>query len=386
MLSDTSIGPDLAAPAADAAGMLLAQAAHQAWRGPDPYDGLYFGWPRWLDGGRRRRQAIVQAHARSPVDIRRLYRRDHPRIAKALGMFGSVGARLGRGGDAASASLGLSALRILDADHSTNAAGWGYPFDVQTRWSFYPAGSPNVVVTSFAVQGLMDGAQCAQQTEAAQLRCRATDAARWVLDELWAESGGFFAYHPTATVNIHNANLLGALCVHLALGDDAPARDRVRRAIEVSLAAQAPDGGFPYGDGAGLAWRDSFHTGFVLRCLTEMDSLDPAIRDAVQRGTESYLRFFDADGRARLWADKQYPEDAHSAGTGLSTLALLGTRGTIDPQILARVVTRTVQAGVRNRHAVARRYRWGRTTTRYLRWCDGHVALGLADAALALRS
>ena len=33
---------------------------------------------------------------------------------------------------------------------------------------------------------------------------------------------------------------------------------------------------------------------------------------------------------------------------------------------------------------MARRYRWGATTPRYLRWCDAHVALGLADAALAL--
>jgi hypothetical protein len=385
-LSGSTSGAGLAARAARCAGSLLAQAARQDWRGPDPYDGLYSAWPGWLVGGRRRRQAIIQAHARAPVDIRKLYRRRHPRIAKTLGVCGSAGVRLGRCGDAGAASLGLSALRVLDADRSAHDLAWGYPFDVQTRWSFYPAGSPNVVVTSFAVQGLLDGAGASDEADAAQLRARAVSAARWVLDELWVDSGGFFAYHPKANVNIHNANLLGALCVHLGLGDEAPARDRVRRAIEVSLAAQAPDGGFPYGAGTGLAWRDSFHTGFVLRCLMEMDSLDPAIADAVRRGADSYVRFFDGDGRAKLWADRQHPEDAHSAGTGLSTLASLSTRGMIDPLMLGRVVTRTVEAGVRNGHAVTRRYRWGRTTTRYLRWCDAHVALGLADAALALRS
>ena len=52
-------------------------------------------------------------------------------------------------------------------------------------------------------------------------------------------------------------------------------------------------------------WRDSFHTGFVLRCLMKLDSVDPAIDDAVRRGAEAYLRFFDADGRAKLWADKR---------------------------------------------------------------------------------
>ena len=373
----------LAAEAATVAGTLLAQAASQDWRGPDPYDGLYFQWPGWLTGGARRRQAVVQAHARAPFDIRRLYRATHPRIAKALAMFGSVGMRLGGIGDTGAATLGLAALESLDTDRTAGPVAWGYPFDVQTRWSFYPAGSPNVVVTSFAVQGLLDGSA---RSDHAHLRGRATAAAEWVLNELWVEGGGFFAYHPTAEVNIHNANLLGALCVHLGLGDDPLARERVRRAVDRTVAAQAADGGFPYGERAGLEWRDSFHTGFVLRCLMEMESVDTAIDTAVRRGAASYLQFFDASGRAKLWADREHPEDAHSAGTGLSTLALLYRRGALDPALLTRVAARTITAGVRNGHAVSRRYRWGTTTTQYLRWCDAHVALGLADAALALSS
>ena len=85
-------------------------------------------------------------------------------------MFGSVGMRLGRSGDPDAATHGLAALALLDADRTAGDVAWGYPFDVQTRWSFYPAGSPNVVVTSFAVQGLLDGAAGADQ---AHLRTRA---------------------------------------------------------------------------------------------------------------------------------------------------------------------------------------------------------------------
>ena len=373
----------VAAEASQAGGALLAQAARQDWRGPDPYDGLYFPWPASLVEGRRRRQAIVQMHARAPLNIRALYRRQHPRIAKALGVFGSVGMRLARRGDAVAERLGLAALELLDGDRTSGGAAWGYPFDVQTRWSFYPAGSPNVVVTAFAVQGLLDGAHHGDQEH---FRSRARAAAKWVLEELWVEPDGFFAYHPSAAVNIHNANLLGARCVFLGVGHDTAARDRVRRAVGQTLAAQAQDGSFPYGVGPGLEWSDSFHTGFVLQCLMEMESLDPAIGDAVRRGAEAYLRFFDAKGRATLWADRAYPEDAHSAGTGLSTLALLCRRGAIDPEILTRVATRTLATGLRNGHAVTRRYRWGATTTRYLRWCDAHVALGLTDAAFTLRA
>jgi hypothetical protein len=45
------------------------------------------------------------------------------------------------------------------------------------------------------------------------------------------------------------------------------------------------------------------------------------------------------------------------------------------------VADRILSTGVRDGRAVARRYRWGRTTVWYPRWCDGHVARGLVDAA-----
>ena len=269
---------------------LLDQAARQRWRGPDPYDGLYAAWPSWMTAGRRRRQVIVQAHARSPVDVRRLYRREHPRIAKGLALFGSAATRLaGAPGEdepvtARARGLALDALEVLNGDHQAGASAWGYPFDVQTRWSFYPAGSPNVVVTAFAIEALLDAAACFAREDFA---ARAQTAARWVLEELWVGSGGFFAYHPTARVNIHNANLLGALCVHRALGDDPLARERVSRAVERTLGAQAHDGGFPYGEGDGLEWEDSFHTGFVLRCLALLSGIDTAIPQALTTGTQA---------------------------------------------------------------------------------------------------
>src|SRR5690242_9283678 len=120
-------------------------AAAAGWRGPDAYDGLWFDWPAPLVGGRRRRQVFMQLHARSPIDFRPLYRRRHPLIPKALGIFGSVGLRAHRlTGDPAAKALALDALETLAADRTAGDRAWGYHWDMQTRWSFYPAGSPNV--------------------------------------------------------------------------------------------------------------------------------------------------------------------------------------------------------------------------------------------------
>jgi hypothetical protein len=362
------------------AGVGLAQTAAAAgFRGPDPYDGLLASWPRPLVAGRRRRQALVQLHARAPVDVRRLYRREHALIPKALGVFAAVGVRGARlRGLPRPMPVSLRAAELLLADD--RAPAWGYPWDVQTRWSFYPAGSPNVVVTAFAAGGLLEAGAALGRDE---LTGRAQAAAAWVLERLWVEGDGYFAYHEgrPAPPNIHNASMLGAWLVHVALGTDAEACERVARAVDRTLAAQRRDGSWGYGDRPDLAWADSFHTGYVLTCLDRVRDVDPRVDEAVARGAAYYRRFFDDRGRARLWADKPFPEDGHSAGTGLTTLALLRRRGLVEPELLGRVVARLLERGLRGGHAVHRQYRRGRSTVRYLRWCDAHVALGLIDAA-----
>jgi len=316
------------------------------------------------------------------VDVRRLYRRQHALIPKALGVYGSVGVRASHlAGTPQPPPFALHALELLAADRAAGAVAWGYHWDVQTRWSFYAAGSPNVVATSFAAAGLLEGAAATGRAEPA---ARARAAARWVLEELWVEPEGYFAYHPGRPVNVHNASLLGAWLVHVALDGDAAAADRVARAVERTLAAQRADGSWAYGEGPGLEWADSFHTGYVLSCLERMRAVDPRVDEAVARGAAHYRRYFDEQGRARLWAHKPFPEDGHSAGTGLTTLALLQRRGLVEPDILERVAARLLRSGLRDGHVVHRRYRRGRSTVRYLRWCDAHVALGLVDAAAAM--
>jgi hypothetical protein len=365
---------------ADAALDLTERAAAVRWRGPDAYDGLWWGWPGWMVGGRLRRTALMQVHVRCPLDVRKLYRREHPLVPKALGIFGSVGLRLRRlSGDERARALALDALETLAADRTAGEFAWGYHWDMQTRWSFYPAGSPSIVHTAFAVSGLLEAERDAGLAHFGE---RGRRAARWVVDELWVEHGGFFAYHPWSAKNIHNANMLGAWLAFAALGDDVGVRERVLRAVERTLAAQRSDGSWPYGEEPSTQWADSFHTGNVLFCLERLRDLDAGIDDAVVRGAQYFERFFDARGRAKLWADKDYPEDAHSAGTGLTTLAVLLRRGVVDRELFDRVAARALDAGIRDGHAVFRRYRFGRSRVQYLRWCDSHLALGLADAAL----
>ena len=136
---------------------------------------------------------------------------------------------------------------------------------------------------------------------------------------------------------------------------------------------------FPYGEGPGLEFVDSFHTGYVLECLCDLREADPGVDAAVAAGFEYYQdRFFDAHGRALLWPSKAFPEDAHSAGTGLSTLARLARAGVADTSLLARVADRAAadMCAVRPRDPPP--LPLGPTRVRYVRWADAHMALGLA--------
>jgi hypothetical protein len=367
-----------------AAQNLIEMAAQARWRGPDPYDGLYARWPATLVRGHRRRQAIIQIHARSPVDIRRFYRRRHSLVAKAPALLGQAAVRLFAAHEGAHLhELAMDALGTLVADTTCGEDCWGYPWATQTRWSYYPGGSPNIVATAFSANAL---AEAAVTLDEPMWHERAERAAAWAARELFLAEKGYFAYHCHSDLLVHNANLLGAALVH-ELGPKAGgAAEAVSIATARTLDAQRPDGTWPYGEAAGLEWVDSFHTGYILDSLCRLEGVDPRIPSAIEHGARAYLSaFFDADGRARLWRGKHYPEDSHSAGTGLTVLSRLAASSIVPAETISRMAQHTFTHLIhRNGHAVFRRQRWGTTRVCYMRWCDAPVALGLASAAAFL--
>ncbi len=247
------------------------------------------------------------------------------RVPLAPALLGQAASRLvAAGEDAHLRELARDALRTLFDDTTCGEDAWGYPWDTQTRWSHYPGGSPNVVATAFSANAL---AEAAVTFDEPAWRARAERAARWVACELFLPEEGYFAYHGHSDRLVHNANLLGAALVH-ELAHDAPgASEAVRIATARTLDAQRDDGTWPYGEAAGLEWVDGFHTGYVLDSLCRLEGVDPRIPSAIERGARVYMSdFFDSEGRARLWRGKRYPEDSHSAGTGMTVLTRLAQR------------------------------------------------------------
>jgi hypothetical protein len=204
---------------------------------------------------------------------------------------------------------------------------WGYEFDVQTRWGFYPAGSPNAIATVLGGNGCLDAGTLPPQGRnllgAALLRC------------FWR--GTHFAYTPNSSVLIHNANLLvAALAARLAVdgGLEASLRQALRRAavssVETALATQRPDGSWPYGEGPQLDWVDGYHTAYSLLALDGAIRLleEPDGQAALDIGARYYFdRLFDGALPRFLAGRKAGPSDVNNVATGLRAAVWGATRG-----------------------------------------------------------
>lgn len=313
------------------------------WRGVDPYDGLLSPVARALRG-RATRQMLLQAVRRSPLNLRALLRIPPRRMAATTGLAASATARLA--GDPFW-ECQLSRLGRWTAQgqiaHGPHQGLWGYEFDVQTRWGFYAAKTPNVVATSFAAHGCLD-AQALRGKELERL-------GQGLLRNLWR--GEFFAYTPQSTVLIHNANLLGAaLAGRLsATGQlDDGLRSDLRSAAVMgagtTLRHQRADGSWPYGDSKGLDWVDGFHTVYNLLSLDRlMWLLESDAEKAIDRGARFYFDHLFRDGIPLYYPDRSSgPSDINNVATGLRGAVWGARRGKVPDHLPGRVFEYLVAA------------------------------------------
>jgi len=355
--------------------------------GVDPYDALRSPrLPGFVRDSARLRQLAVQLRKRVPFDLAPLLGIEPFIMAKTVGCFLAGEARRIEAGvtEPTAGSESVSVLvGVLDrCEGKVGGGGWGYEFDVQTRWAFYPRGSANLIATVFVARGLLEaGIALANES----LIARAHESAEFLVCTLWDEEGECFRYTPGSGTLIHNANYLGAGLV-AAIGrihGDESMSHIASRALATSRSAQRVEGWWPYGQGAGLEWIDSFHTAYNLDgLLTAMLCGVDGAADSFRLGMADWqAHFFDRDGRPYYYRDKPGPAEIHAAATAVDVLArwaVLSGDATL---------ARTVATWVRN-HLVApdgtTMYRSGGSVPdrrHFVRWGDAHWALATGSLA-----
>jgi hypothetical protein len=356
------------------------------WQGFDPYDALASPLLAHLTrSSPLARRLVTQANKLSPLNVRPLLLIGQRRNAASAALVAEGYLNLERSGDSTAA---LPARRWIgwleqNALETPSGTAWGYDFDVQTRFFYYPAGTPNTIATCFALRTLL--------TAPPDVCPRAVvDAAlRFLLERLLVEDdeAPYFRYLEQSPALIHNANVMSASLVgEVALRHDDKHLERLAlRTLDTTLRAQRPDGSWPYADVGGQGWIDNFHTAYVLEALARVERLSPSIAPAIERGVAYWERhFFEEDGTPKYWPHRRWPLDAQCFAQAIDTWLAVAD---IVPNAVA-AAQRTAEAFVRRMVrpsglVVFQRRRLGTIAPPVTRWTAAPAFRALSHLALA---
>jgi hypothetical protein len=358
--------------------------------GVDPYDALKGRRiPDWVRSRRRLRQAVIQLRKRFPIDLTSILGVEPFVMAKAVACFLTAEVRHSAARDESSNDLDRLVRELHHADGCLGGGAWGYEFDVQTRWGFYPAGEPNLIATAFCGRALLTAGVFLKRDD---LIAEGVEAARYLAHELhvWDESGRpFFRYTHHSTNLIHNANALGSALVAMAgaVAGDRSLVDLAQESMGVTLAGQRPDGTWPYGADSGLSWNDSFHTAYILDSLHAMGCAtgDPTFREVMMRGIAAWTSgFFGTSGQPYYYMGHRGPLDIHAAATAVDVAARLKAWKFDVGEVPGDVAKWTSKwlVGSDGVSTCYRKHAFYVDRRHFVRWGDAHWALGRSSLEL----
>jgi hypothetical protein len=368
---------------------LLSYCRANAWAGYDPYDALnsrLFSvfpflnstWPRLI---------LTQGLKRSPIDVRRFLGIPKTQNPKALGLFLSAFVKLSETDVPERDQLIRLMIDRLQALRSpeTPYFCWGYSFPWQMRKGVVPAGTANLVCTTFAATALLDA-----YGELGDARClsMATSAAEYILNELYWTDGGSnhsFSYPlRSLRVQVYNANFLAAALLSRVskLTGKAKFMGPALDVTRCSVAQQKQDGSWEYGGGHKQQWIDNFHTGFNLGALRAIGlyAQTSEFDDSVRRGFEFYrTHFFREDGAPKYFHNRTYPIDIHAVAQSVITLTEFQDLNPSSLPLADKVLQWTMNHMWDERGFFYYRVlRLATIRTSYMRWSQAWMLLALA--------
>ncbi len=296
----------------------------QNFKGYDPYDGLnskLFNSLPLIANNRLARLTWIQFFKRSPINLRSLAGVSKSYNAKALGLFLSGYCALYKNNPKQEylEKINHFIKQIEDLrTHDWKEACWGYNFDWQSRLFFQPKYTPNVVVSTFVANGLLDAYEILNKE---QLLSTARSTCNFILNDLnrtYNDIGDFcFSYTPTDKAVVYNASLLGSRLlarVYNYTGENLLISE-AKKSVSFSCSAQKEDGSWSYGNMPFNQWVDNFHTGYNLECIADYMkfSEDDTYQQYVDKGFDYYINtFFTEQGIAKYYNNSVYPIDVHA--------------------------------------------------------------------------
>lgn len=304
----------------------------EGYKGWDPFDGLnsqVFQNLPFINQNKFFRLAWLQFFKRNPINLRSLALVPKDYNNKGLGLFLTTYCNLYDlvPKEAYKAKIIFFAdLLIGNISIGYSGACWGYNFDWQARAFFQPKFTPTVVATSFIVEALLKAYEITKNNNYLDTAISSSEFVLKDLNRTYDEKGNFsFSYSPQDQSQVYNASLLGArlLSSVYRYKKEESLIQEAEKAIQYVCNRQQNDGSWAYGNASFHSWKDSFHTGFNLECISDFQKYTRKNKyDLIlKNGLEYYINnFFEEDGLPKYYNNNAYPVDIHSSSQLVVTL------------------------------------------------------------------
>ena len=293
------------------------------FKGWDPYDGLNSELVKILPFKNNNyfRLMWIQLNRRNPINLRYFFLIPKDYNPKGLGLFLSGYCNIYKKNNKKEY---LSTMKLLiDKIFSLASKGysgvcWGYNFDWQSRTFFIPKYTPNVIVSTFVGNALLDVYNINKNR---LLLDTARSTCNFILNDLkrsYDKNNNFcFSYSPVDSSKIFNASLLASrfLARVYRHTNEKILFENAKRSIKYCVDKQNPDGSWFYGTDSNQNWIDSFHTAYNLESIYEYQifSGDTTYNNVYNKGFQYYIRtFFTDKGIPKYFHNSIYPVNIHS--------------------------------------------------------------------------
>jgi hypothetical protein len=383
-INDTAIAQDVAGVLQK----LLAYCRQEDWAGYDPYDALNSELLKKFSilDSKYPRIALTQGLKLSPVNLRGLLGIPKTQNPKALALFLSSFLILSPEQLSGREELIKKMISLIVSKRSPDNHYWcwGYSFPWQTRKEVVPAGSANLVCTTFVGLSLMDSYERTGDAACLEMALSATE---YIVDKLYWTQGEIasFSYpQPGVPSQTHNANFLAAalLCRVYKQTGEQKFLESALKVTRYSVSKQRADGSWDYGEVATQNWIDNFHTGYNLRALRLIgESIETKeFEESIRVGFKFYrAHFFREDGSVRYFHNRSYPIDIHCVAESIITLVALKDLDAGNVERAHSVFSWAIKHMWDERGFFYYRVlRFGTIQTSYMRWSQSWMLLALA--------
>jgi hypothetical protein len=359
------------------------------YRGYDTFDGLNARFVRPLTFETKfLRTALQQGVRRFPLNLRPVLGIGKSHSTKGMGFLARGFLRLyDATGEKAWRDKAEFALQWL-LDHQSkgyNGACWGNHFDYQSRSSYVPKGLPSVVWTSHIGHAFLDAHDRFPGSGYLPVAVSACEHILRDLNKMRNGESVCIGYFPKQTLQVHNANTLGAslLARTYSYTRNEAYRALALQAMQYTAGHQRPDWSWYYGEASNLHWVDNFHTAYVLDCFKHYaeGTGDNRFERQLQNGYDYWKNtFFLADGTPRYYDYKTLPIDIQCCSQAIDTLAYFHDRDPGNLELALKVARWTIdQMQDRTGYFYYRRYSsWVVNKTPTLHWGQATMLSALA--------